>query len=91
MSDRPRSFTNPGEIFAAVIFRLTGQMTLGCGTCATRKTLMNAWGWWGCWKHRREIEEWLIIEAIKRGHLAEPGEIGGLLRAAFKELRKRKA
>jgi hypothetical protein len=50
---------------------------------------MNSWGWWGCWRNRAIIIGWLCEEAARRGHPVTPGDMGDLLRAAFKELRKR--
>jgi hypothetical protein len=75
----------PGSIFSKVIFKLTGQETKLCARCTTRMRQMNSLGWWGCWKNRATILEWLAEEARRRGHAISETQLSGLFRAAIKE------
>jgi hypothetical protein len=81
--------TGPGDILSSAILKLTGREISMCGICGLRRTAMNEWGWWSCWRHRNEIAGWLVEEARKRGHTVTQGAAVDLLRAAFKELRLR--
>lgn len=78
---------SPGEIFSLVIFKITGKRTGACGVCGQRKLQMNKWGWWGCWKNRKTIIDWLCQEAKKRGHSVEEADVWVLFKAAFREMR----
>jgi hypothetical protein len=80
----------PGDLFAKIIFSITGKAAATCGKCAQRVRWMNAWKFWGCWKHRKEIEGWLLEECASRGHIITKDKMTSLVRAAFKELRSSK-
>jgi len=80
--ETPLNIINPGDAFAYVIFKITGQRTAGCGKCGARKRQMNMWGWLGCLKNRRVIIKWITEEAQARGYKATPKQIISLLKTA---------
>lgn len=76
----------PGNMFSAVIHKITGRYALTCGECQQRMHLMNQWGWWKCWKNRQIIQNWLVQEAEKRGHRVTGAQMLDLFRAAWREI-----
>lgn len=82
------SIKNPGDLFALIIFKITGQHTANCGVCGRRKKQMNEWGWLGCWRNRKTIIAWLCEEAAKRGHKIDKASMTVLFKAAWKELKQ---
>lgn len=85
------SIRQPGDLMAALIFRITGQMAGTCGPCAGRVRQMNQWGWMRSWLNRKIILSWLTEEAAKRGHPIDQPSLLELLRVAFKEARRGKS
>ena len=79
--------SNPGDIFASIIFKITGQNAGGCGPCRDRIKQMNDWGWIECWRNRNTIVAWLVEEAARRKHKIDNSAAVTLLKAAFHELR----
>lgn len=77
----------PGDLMAAIIFKVTGQRSGMCGPCAERVRQMNEWGWFRCWLNRKTILRWLAEEAAKRGHPIEEAKLTELLKIAFREAR----
>ena len=75
----------PGGLLHTLIEKLTGETPSPNCSCRARAKRMNAWGWWGCWKHRRTIIGWLVEEAGKRGHTVDRESVAGLLRAGLRE------
>jgi len=82
----PPELRHPGDLLSVIIFRITGQYAANCGVCGQRKAKMNRWGWIGCWKNRKEIIGWLILEAAKRGHQITEVSMFELLKVAFFEI-----
>ena len=73
----------PGDIMKFAINQITG--VTPCGSCLNRAKQMNEWGWFGCWKNKATIVEWVSEEASKRGHVITSDKILSILRAGFKE------
>ena len=74
----------PGDLLPGLI-RICGfKESVGCG-CHEFRARMNRWGWWGCWRHRQEIYEWLAVKAAERGILVEQAAFWPLFRQAFRQ------
>lgn len=83
--------TQPGDLLAIVIQKVTGlNKPLSCG-CAARQAQMNEWGWLGCLRHRKTIIEWLVQEAARRGHPIESKAAVTFLKAAVREINERRS
>lgn len=85
---QPRK-SGPGDKLHWLIRQITGyDPSSGC-LCVPRMQQMNQWGWLGCWRNRTTIYGWLKEEAAKRGVEVTDAKLGSLLKAAFKEWRKK--
>lgn len=78
----------PGSVLKAAIKAATGEVPSPNCACTARARQMNAWGWTGCIRNRKTILKWLTEEAAKRGHKVGTWQALGLLRAAWKEVKK---
>ena len=76
------SKSGPGDMLAVAIKQLTG--IAPCSRCRARQHQMNRWGWWGCWRNRSTIAEWLLQEARARGIATTEDGIMRLLLKTFK-------
>ena len=54
----------PGDVLHVVLQRLGYP---ACGGCRRMRRQMNAWGWWGCWRHRDELLAWFKAKGKERG------------------------
>lgn len=75
----------PGSLLATAIHHVTKETGTSTCNCTARMNQMNAWGWWGCWRHRRTIAGWLTEEAAKRGHAIGERQALDLLKAAWRQ------
>ncbi|MEO0966196.1 MAG: hypothetical protein AAFY08_13890 [Planctomycetota bacterium] len=85
----PTLTTRPGSLVKWGIWKLTGEVPSPRCRCAERARLMDEWGWSGCWKRRREIIDWFVSEAAKRGHPIKRSAVRSLLLAAWREMLRR--
>jgi len=97
-SNAPRSTSpaGPGSMLSRLITLATGESP--CAekspvdglTCAEYAARMNDWGWLGCATvHRPEIVARLIAEAKARGKALTSDNAAGLLKACWREFRKK--
>src|SRR5690606_15863195 len=81
----------PGDVVKLVLSRLGYTATAGCG-CERFRRQMNQWGWWGCAiTHRAEVVAWFTAKAREQGIEVDGRGVLALLRAAWREARKRPA
>jgi hypothetical protein len=80
--------TQPGHMFSLVISKITGRYAVTCGRCMERMGQMNRWGWWGCWRNRETIVNWMLDEAAGRGHRVSREHVFSLFQAALHEIRQ---
>ncbi len=85
---KQNSVTQPGYLFSTVIKTITGRYAVTCGRCMERMGMMNRWGYWGCWKNRAVIVNWLLEEAAGRGHKVSRAQVWSLFQAALREVRQ---
>lgn len=83
------SVTRPGDVLHHVIKAIAREEGDGDCGCNRMKQRMNAWGWTGCFKHRKEIVNHLAEQARKRGHDINERQIWGMALAGFRELRRK--
>jgi len=54
--------SGPGDVVKIVLEKMGHKSAGGCG-CEAMRQKMNAWGYWGCLKHRAELVEWFTAKA----------------------------
>lgn len=72
----------PGDLLEHAIHAVAGIKP--CPLCRHRRTRMNDWGWWGCWRNRRRIMQWLVESAERSGIAIDKPTAFNLLKGAFK-------
>lgn len=85
----PKLSAQPGSLLKWGIWKLTRQIPGPSCSCNKRALQMNEWGWTGCFARRDLIAGWLTEEAQTRGHDVDHHQIRSLLRAAWREVRRR--
>lgn len=63
---KPSSAKGPGDVVKAVLAKMGYSSDGHCG-CEPMRAKMNAWGYWGCWRHRAELVEWFRAKAKAAG------------------------
>jgi len=76
----------PGDVVKIVLAKLGYKAAGDCG-CESMRQKMNAWGWWGCWKHRQEITAWFATKAREQGITVDGRGVMALLIAARRKPR----
>jgi hypothetical protein len=73
----------PGSVMGAVLKELGYTKKPGCG-CAAFAAKMNAWGWVGCVRHRKEIMAWFHAKAVEAGTPLTPRGVWKIVKQAMK-------
>jgi hypothetical protein len=79
----------PGDVVKIVLGRMGYQPHPNCG-CEEFRQQVNAWGWRGCMRRRREIIEWFTSKARERNIQVTDASIWSLVRGSLKDLLKRR-
>ncbi|MBC8105691.1 MAG: hypothetical protein H7Z14_03805 [Anaerolineae bacterium] len=81
--------TGPGDVVKLVLARMGYQLHPNCG-CEEFRQQMNAWGWRGCIRRRKQIIEWFTLKARERNIDVTDASIWSLVRGGLKDLLKRR-
>jgi len=79
----------PGDVVKLALARMGYQPHPACG-CEEFRQQMNAWGWRGCLRRRREIIEWFASKARERDIPVTDDNIWSLIRTGLKDLLARR-
>ena len=90
-SKPPKPLTGPGLLFNRIIKSVTGKEPSPTCGCNGKARAMDAWGYLGCFKHRKQITGWLCAEAKRRNHEISEHKVFSLFKAAIKEYRNKDA
>jgi hypothetical protein len=79
----------PGDVVKLALARMGYQPHPGCG-CDEFRDQMNAWGWRGCLRRRREIVEWFISKSREHDIDVTDETVWSLVRGGMKDLLRRR-
>lgn len=82
----PAQTSGPGDVVRNVLACLEIRAASNCG-CEAMRQSMNQWGWWGCWKRRREIVEWFSLKAKEQEITIDARLVLRAIVAAWREIR----
>ena len=79
----------PGDVVKIALTRMGYEPHPNCG-CNEFRDQMNAWGWRGCLRRRREITAWFTAKARERNIQVSDDSIWSLVRGGMKDLLQRR-
>ena len=79
----------PGDVVKLSLAKLGYRTHANCG-CEEFRQQMNAWGWRGCLRHRKEIVEWFAAKAREQNIDVHSNAMWPLIRAGLKDLLQRR-
>jgi hypothetical protein len=83
-SPQAHSKFSPGDVAKYIISKLGLGDAERCSECRAFQWQMNRWGWWQCWKRRKNILAWFVTKARAKGVVVDEESFYRLFKAGAK-------